>query len=193
MQTQLPGGLTVLTAMITPAVLLSACASLIIATQSRLNRAVDRSRELLKRVQELRQQGSRESIRVDAEVRLIYAQLDFSTTRSRLLQHALAGLYYSVGAFVATSVASAFAALTGMGYAAAISVGITGAGLLLYASLILVRESRIALAGLHSEMDYVWEEGRSHAPEELIETTPRRGRRRRRRREKRAAGERNTG
>jgi hypothetical protein len=178
MQTQLPSGLAVLTSMITPAVLLSACASLIIATQSRLNRAVDRSRELLQRFRELRKEEGAEHDHTDPEVKLIYEQLDYSTTRSRVLQHALAGLYYAAGAFVATSVAIAFATLTGFGYAAPISLGITASGLLLYASLVLVRESRIALAALRAEMDYVWEQGKAHAPEELL--ARRRGGRRRR-------------
>ena len=162
--------------MITPAVLLSACASLIIATQSRLNRAVDRSRELLQRFRELREKEEREHHR-DPEVRLIYEQLDYSTSRSRLLQHALAGLYYAAGAYVATSVAIAFVTLTGFGYAAPISLGITASGLLLYASLVLVRESRIALAALRAEMDYVWEQGKAHAPEELRLKSRRRHRR----------------
>jgi hypothetical protein len=179
MQTQLPHGLAVLTSMITPAVLLSATASLIIATQSRLNRAVDRSRELLKHFRELRAKDAGE-LTSDVEVRLIYEQLDYSTSRSRILQHALAGLYYSAGAFVATSVAIAFATLTGWGYAAPISLGITASGLLLYSSLVLVRESRIALAALRAEMDYVWEQGRSHAPEELVATATRRTHKRRR-------------
>jgi hypothetical protein len=167
LQSQLPSGLAVLTSMITPAVMLSACGSLIIATQSRLNRGVDRSRELLQRFRELSNAEGGEAA-ADAEVRFLYRQLDYSTSRSRILQHALAGLYYAAGAFVATSVAIAFATLTGFGYAAPISLGITAAGLLLYATLVLVRESRIALAALRSEMDYVWEQGKSHAPEEVV-------------------------
>ncbi len=176
----LPDGLAVLTAMITPAVLLSACASLIIATTSRLNRAVDRTRELSRRFTELqKEQDSGEARR--AENRMLFVQLDYSTTRSRLLQRALAGLYYSVGTYVATSVAIAVAALSERGVVFPITLGITGSGLLLYASLVLVQESRVALIALKVEMDYVWALGRANAPSELLELArPKRVFRRRR-------------
>lgn len=161
--------------MITPAVLLSACASLIIATTSRLNRAVDRSRELLGRLRDLRSQVD-DTGELGEEAHLVFRLLDYSTTRSRLLQRGLAGLYYSVGAYVATSVAIAFAALTATTFVVAISLGITGSGLLLYASLLMVRESRVALAALRAEMDYVWAEGRAHAPAELLGASRKRNR-----------------
>lgn len=165
---ELPAGLAVLSAMITPAVLLSACASLIIATTSRLNRAVDRTRELLCRFTELRKEADSDEAN-RAESRMLFVQLDNSTTRSRLLQRALAGLYYSVGTFVATSVAIAVAALSERGFVFPIALGITGSGLLLYASLVLVQESRVALTGLKAEMDYVWAQGRANATSELLE------------------------
>lgn len=43
-----------------------------------------------------------------------------------------------------------------------------GAGLLLYASLLLVRESRVALEALEAEMDFIWREGRHRATPELL-------------------------
>ena len=158
MSPALPDGLAVLSAMITPAVLLSACASLIIATTSRLTRAVDRARELSKRFSEL------EAGAPEGETRLIFGQLDYATSRSRLLQRALANLYYSVGMFVATSVAIAISALTDRGVRVPIVLGISGSAFLLYASLLLVRESRVALAALKVEMDYVWAQGQARAP-----------------------------
>ncbi|MEO6194733.1 MAG: DUF2721 domain-containing protein, partial [Thermoanaerobaculia bacterium] len=44
--------------MITPAVLISGCGSLIMATSGRLNRAVDRTREISRRFAELAQNAS---------------------------------------------------------------------------------------------------------------------------------------
>lgn len=148
----LPNALTVLSAMITPAVLLSACSSLIIATTGRLNRAVDRTRELSRQFREL--DCNDESVQHERHV--LFMQLDYSTTRSRLLQRALAVLYYCVGAFVATSVAIAAVTIGGHGFALPIAVGVGGSSLLLYASLVLVRESRIEVVALEAEMDYVW-------------------------------------
>jgi hypothetical protein len=179
MSPELPDGLAVLTAMITPAVLLSACATLIIATTSRLNRAVERSRELSRRFTDLQQQQEGNETTM-TESRMLFVQLDYSTTRSRLLQRALAGLYYSVGTFVATSVAIAVAALSGRGVVIPITLGVTGSALMLYASLVMVRESRIALMALKVEMDYVWAQGRARASNELLELAraPRRGLRR---------------
>ena len=164
-------GLTVLSAMITPAVLLSACASLIIATTSRLQRAVDRTREVSKRFTDLAAIPD-ESGATIAEQRMLFAQIDYSTTRSRLLQRALAGLYYSVGAYVATSVAIAVAALSDRGFVFPIALGIGGSGLLLYASLVLVHESRVALNGLTAEMDFVWAQSRATAPSDFLEPVP---------------------
>lgn len=168
MGSALPDGLAVLSAMITPAVLLSACASLIIATTSRLNRAVDRARELSRRFNELEHETDDDE-ETKAEARLLFGQLDYTTTRSRLLQRALAGLYYSVGLFVATSVAIAIVALTNRSAYVPIALGIGGSGLLLYASLLLVRESNVALTALKAEMDYVWAKGKAKAPEEFLE------------------------
>ena len=166
----LPNALTVLSAMITPAVLLSACSSLIIATTGRLNRAVDRTRVLSREFSEL----DADDEAVQRQRRMLFLQLDYSTTRSRLLQRALSGLYYAVCAFVGTSLAIAAVTIGGHGFALPIGIGVGGCGFLLYASLVLVREARIALSALQAEMDYVWAEGRARASDELLELSGRR-------------------
>jgi hypothetical protein len=51
----------VLTAMITPAVLISACGSMILSTSSRLGRVVDRVRSLSDKLDELAGDGSDDS------------------------------------------------------------------------------------------------------------------------------------
>ena len=169
----LPPELAVLTAMITPAVLLSSCATLIIATTSRLNRAVDRTRELLRRFTDM-QKAEPAGADDPAESRMIFVLLEYSSRRSRLLQRALAGLYYSVCAFVATSVAIAFAALSDRGFAIPISLGVSASGLLLYASLVLVHESRVSLSALRAELDYVSAQRQASASEELLALPKRR-------------------
>lgn len=178
MESTLPATLGVLSSMITPAMLISACASLIIATTGRLNRAVERTRELSRRFAELAHDES--GVRANAEARMLFVQLDYSTSRSRYLQRALAGLYYSVGLFVATSVAIAVTTIANIGFVAPLALGIAGSALLLYASLVLVRESRLALVALKSEMDYLWAEGEARATEDLLalSRTPTRRKRR---------------
>ena len=172
----LSDALAILSAMITPAVLISACGSLIMATSGRLNRAVDRARETSRRFAELAAPLSGEAAGEPAdearekESRMLFAQLDFSTTRSRLLQRAMARLYWALGMFVATSVAIGMVAVSSRQYAwLPIAFGLVGAGCLLYASLLLVHESRLALTALEAEMDFVWQQGRAQASPELLD------------------------
>ncbi|CDM66611.1 DUF2721 domain-containing protein [Pyrinomonas methylaliphatogenes] len=60
----LSSALAVLTAMITPAVLISACGTLILSTSTRLGRVVDRVRGLSERFEELARSEEREAIRL---------------------------------------------------------------------------------------------------------------------------------
>jgi hypothetical protein len=168
MTSTLPDALSVLSAMITPAVLISACGSLIMATSDRLNRAVDRARELAGLFAAL-QAAPPGGEMLDEERRMLFAQLDLSTSRSRLLQRALARLYSALGTFVGTSVAIGIVAVSGRQYTwLPVGLGLLGAALLLYASLLLVRESRVALAALEAEMDFIWSQGRHRATPELL-------------------------
>jgi hypothetical protein len=169
----LSDALAILSAMITPAVLISACGSLIMATSGRLNRAVDRARETSRRFAELAAPpaaGEPADESREKESRMLFSQLDFSTTRSRLLQRAMARLYWALGMFVATSVAIGMVAVSSREYAwVPIAFGLVGAGCLLYASLLLVHESRLALTALEAEMDFVWQQGRAQASPELLD------------------------
>src|SRR5687767_725731 len=96
--------IAVLTAMITPAVLISACGSMILSTSARLGRVVDRVRALSDRVEEMAENP------VDTEVArerqaVIFSQLDRLTSRARILQRSMVTFYVALGLFVATSVA----------------------------------------------------------------------------------------
>jgi hypothetical protein len=167
--TVLPDATAVLSAMITPAVLISAASSLIMATSGRLIRAVDRTRETSTRFNELAGADAPSS-EMEEERRVLFDMLDLNTTRCRLLQRALSRLYAALGAFVGTSVAIGIVAVSGRAYTwIPVSIGLGGAGLLLWASALLVRESRIALVALEREMDFVWAMGTAHAPAELLE------------------------
>lgn len=68
----------VLTAMITPAVLISACGSMILSTSSRLGRVVDRVRALSDKLEELAQKTADDSKERQG---VIFAQLDKLTSR----------------------------------------------------------------------------------------------------------------
>lgn len=108
---------------------------------------------------------------------MLFTQLDFVTTRARLLQRALSRLYGALGAFISASVAIGIVAVTGALFALVpIAFGLLGGALLLYASALLVKESRFALAGLNAEMDFVWKRGKEFGPEDLVKKGPARSR-----------------
>lgn len=167
-----PDAISVLSAMITPAVLIAACGSLILATSDRLSKAVMRTREiasaLIPRAADQRADGREE------ERRMLFTQLDFATTRSRLLQRALSRLYAALAFFVGTSVTIGLVAITTRPdfkliiTMIPIALGLVGAGLLLYAAFLLIKESRFALAAVNEEMDFMWKRGKEYGPPDLV-------------------------
>ncbi|HEX2600901.1 MAG TPA: DUF2721 domain-containing protein [Gemmatimonadaceae bacterium] len=168
-----PDAVSVLSAMITPAVLISACGSLIIATSDRLNKAVTRTREISAAL--MPREVDQRSAPREEERRMLFVQLDFATTRSRLLQRALSRLYGALGFFVGTSVAVGLVAITSSHFTfLPVALGLAGAALLLYAAFLLVKESRFALAAVNDEMDFVWKLGKEHGPPDLVERGMRR-------------------
>jgi hypothetical protein len=148
-------------------VLISACGSLILATSDRLSKAVIRTREistaLIPRANDQRADGREE------ERRMLFTQLDFVTTRSRLLHRALSRLYAALGFFVGTSVTIGLVAVTSSSFTLVpVVLGLCGAGLLLYAAFLLIKESRFALAAVNEEMDFMWKRGKEYGPPDLV-------------------------
>src|SRR6266550_5265674 len=165
--TTFPDAISVLSAMITPAVLISACGSLILATSDRLSKAVARTREISLQLAPLA--TSEHSQEVEEERRMLFVQLDYVTTRSRLLQRALSRLYVALAFFVGTSVSIGLVAVTSSDFTPVpIALGLIGAALLLYAAFLLMKESRFALAAVNDEMDFFWKRGKTLGPEDLV-------------------------
>ena len=105
----------------------------------------------------------------EEERRMLFTQLDFVTTRSRLLQRALSRLYAALAFFVGTSVTIGLVAITSSKFTLVpIVLGLCGAGLLLYAAFLLIKESRFALAAVNEEMDFMWKLGKTYGPEDLV-------------------------
>ena len=166
----LSSSLAVLTAMITPAVLISASGTMILSSSTRLGRVVDRTRSLSDRLQEV-SHGDTEAEFFEERRAMLYDQLDKLTSRSRLLQRALTSFYLAVGVFVATSVAIgvvsfSFGARFGW---VPVAMGLIGASFLFYGSMLLVFEARLALSTTHAEMDFIWRTTRRVVPKELVE------------------------
>src|SRR3954468_11974202 len=139
----LTSAIAVLTAMITPAVLISACGSMILSTSTRLGRVVDRVRDLSDRLEAMNDEQNRASDFTQRQV-LIFQQLDKLTSRARILQRSMVVYYLSLGSFVATSVAIGV-----VGFAhnqnyniIPVALGILGACFLFYGSILLIFEAR---------------------------------------------------
>jgi hypothetical protein len=158
----------VLTAMITPAVLISACGSMILSTSHRLGRVVDRVRALSDKLEELFEKQSED---VKDRQGIIFAQLDKLTSRARILQRAMVTFYFALGLFVATSVAIGVVAIAGNPRynLVPVIVGLAGACFLFYGSMLLIFEARLALSTIHAEMDFIWRQTTKAAPADLVE------------------------
>ncbi len=91
--------IAVLTAMITPAVLISACGSMILSTSSRLGRVVDRVRTLSDRWEGMTD-DERQTAEATEEQAVLFEQLDKLTSRARILQRSMVTFYLHKPHFV---------------------------------------------------------------------------------------------
>lgn len=161
----------VLTAMITPAVLISACGSMILSTSTRLGRVVDRVRALSDKLEELAAKSNSEVSLTKGRQAIIFAQLDKLTSRARILQRAMVSFYLCLGMFVATSVAiGGVAIISNARYTnVPLILGLLGACFLFYGSMLLIFEARLALSTIHAEMDFIWSQTTKVAPADLVQ------------------------
>ncbi len=168
----LSSALAVLTAMITPSVLISACGAMILSTSTRLGRVVDRVRSLSDSFEELVASGEELTL-LEERRALIFDQLDKLTSRARLLQRSMTSFYGALGIFVSTSVAIGLVAALGRDGTGWIPVvlGLLGSCFLFYGSVLLIFEARLALSTINAEMDFITRLGNALAPADL--TTPR--------------------
>jgi len=159
--------LAVLTAMITPAVLISACGALIFSTSTRLGRVIDRVRLLSERFQEIAAHPEKDEMFEERRA-LIFSQLDRQTSRARLIQRAMAAYYTALGVFVGSTVAIAIVSAAARNFTwIAVVLGLLGSMFMLYGSVLLIVESRMALGAIMSEMDFLWKVSTKYAGKEL--------------------------
>jgi len=148
--------LSILAAMITPALLISATGTFILSTTGRLGRVVDRMRMVLDRIETL---SLGENLHLRAERISNYrAQLKRLNVRLMLLQRVVTTLYLASATFVLTSLAIGVAAIVSAKlYWVPVVLGIGGACLLLVASVMLIAEARHAVADLQLESEFLRE------------------------------------
>src|SRR3982750_1427232 len=158
-----------LIAIATPAFLISAVGSLVLSTSTRLGRVVDRVRSLEDRLSEIIYTENKNEIPLyEKRVEVIVDLLDKVTTRSRILQRALAAFYYGLGFFILTSVVIAIAGIFDIYRWLPIPVGIVGIMFIFYGSILMLRETRMATATVNAEMDFTWTLAKTVAPRDII-------------------------
>ncbi|ACM20697.1 protein of unknown function DUF2721 [Geotalea daltonii FRC-32] len=144
----------ILASMITPAVLISACGTLIFSTSGRLGRLFDRVNSMKSEVE-----GMLVGKFTLHEERLthIRQQLARQRVRSILIQRSLAALYTATALFIASSLAIAFNVAFGSPETSWISTAIAllGGLFLFAASALLLYESRYNLTFINSHIDFI--------------------------------------
>lgn len=144
----------VLGAMITPAVLISASGTLVLSTSNRLTRVVDRVRSLAGEAEQLRRGET--SGETEKRAALIVEQIPLLSTRALLLRAALTAFYAAIGLLVTTSIAVGVVAALRWDYGwVPVVSGLAGGCALLYGSLLLIREARLAIGFTLKEMDFL--------------------------------------
>jgi hypothetical protein len=144
--------LSLLSAMITPAVLISACGTLIFSTSTRLARIVDRVRQLSQSFEDLYTESVvdfPEERRMEVE-----RQLVLIARRGRLIQRALTSFYVSLGVFVATTIGIGLAALSPRVAWLPTTLGALGTVVLFYGCVMLIGETRLSLRSVDFEMEF---------------------------------------
>lgn len=167
-----PNALSVLGAMITPAVLISACGTLIFSTSTRLARIVDRVRELSQMIERMAVEESIDFI--EARRAEVDRQLATHVRRGRIIQRSLTSFYVALGLFVAMTVCLGIVALFQRGAWVPTTLAIAGTLALFYGSVLLIAETRLALRSVNYEMEFtlrlrqLYQERREEASKGMI-------------------------
>jgi hypothetical protein len=170
--TTLAPTLAVLTAMITPAILILAAGTLITSTSNRLGRVVDRVRVLSESFEAL-ESGEPKTAFVEERRRHIFDQLDKLTSRARLLQFSMTSYYLALAAFVATSVIIGLLTFVTpekvLSPYVPVVAALIGMFFLFTSSILLIFEARLATTAVSDEMSFITTLGRRLAPSEWTE------------------------
>lgn len=159
----------VLSLIVAPAILTNASSVLIMSTSNRLARGADRARELSKQLEE-----SADLTTPEAKRRL--HELSAAETRTLLLLRALRSFYVALGAFAFAAFVSLLGAVTAPIKLSAIVLplelagvasGLVAVAALVYGSILLFRETRIAVQVISARAATVRERFGTTAPREV--------------------------
>ncbi|MDD2365513.1 MAG: DUF2721 domain-containing protein [Desulfuromonadaceae bacterium] len=144
----------ILTSMITPAVLISACGTLIFSTSARLGRIFDRVNVMKGEVEAIITGKISHPVERLSHLR---DQIGLQRRRAQLIQKAMVSLYSATLFFVAASLAIAVNVAYGSYDLAWIAtlIALSGGLFLFIASSILLYESRFNLRFVHRSIDFI--------------------------------------
>jgi hypothetical protein len=141
--------LAIISAMITPSILILAAGSLVASTLTRIARVVDRARTLIDRIPQYRAAGDEASIAVAKGWLRDYQR------RGALAERALQLYYLAIGLFVAGSLAITIDNLTQHAIPwLSLALVVSGAACLFFGTAALVLETNIATGTLRSEIEH---------------------------------------
>ena len=150
--------LEVLGAMITPAVLISAAALLLLSTAARLGRVNDRLLHLIAEAEKLSSSQPTHLRKIDDKRRLLSQQMSSLKDRLVLLRSSMSALYMTIGLLVLTSLAGGLYVLVPQVTSIfPICIGMLGAVAFLYGIVLLIREAAAAEHVTLQEIDYACE------------------------------------
>jgi hypothetical protein len=153
----LPSVLGVISAMITPAILILGTGSLVASTLTRLSRVVDRARMLLDQILAARASGDEAAARTYARWLRLYRR------RSFLAERALTLYYGAIFLFVVASLTIAVEDVTHVEVPwISLALVLLGAGVLCIGTGFLVIETNIAAGMLRAEIDHALGEDWHH-------------------------------
>jgi len=158
----LSSAVAVLTAMITPALLISACGTFILSTSNRLGRIVDRVRILSHEFEQMVHSPQDVEL-VDERRDLILSQIDWLAQRANFLQRGLTSFYVASGIFISTSVALGIVAVVTTQYQwIPVLLALLGGAFFFYGSILMLFEARLALSSLRAETAFLLKLVRLH-------------------------------
>ena len=148
--------LSALTAMISPAVLISGAGTLLLSTSNRLARTHDRVRQFTARFKILVSESGQQDPLVGEEKHMIIRQLPRLARRSRIIQRAMAALYLTVALLVLASIAIGATVLFGVALGLApVILAMLGVTALACAAVLLISETLLSSRTTHEEMQFL--------------------------------------
>ena len=146
----------ILTAMLAPAFFLTATASLLMSANSRLARVIDRARALLKELAETDDQD---------DTVLIERRIAMQRRRSLIILRSGQLLYTAISFFVGTSLTVAADSFFGYRFGVLpTALAVCGVLAMFAASVLLARESALAVSAVNDEMDHAHVRARRRPP-----------------------------